>query len=147
VSEREAWNQKVIDEFRANAGQVGGMFEGIPLLLLHHQGAKSGAERISPLAYRSDGDGLVVFASNGGRTFHPAWYHNVVAHPEVTIEVGDDTAGGSGTASRTVTARVANGEERDRLWAAQKAAVPSFADYEANAGDRVIPVVVLEPAG
>lgn len=143
MSEREAWNKKVIDEFRANAGKVGGMFEGIPLLLLHHQGAKSGAERISPLAYRTDGDDLVVFASNGGRTFHPAWYHNVVAHPDVTIEVGTDTA----TATKTATARVATGDERERFWSAQKQDVPGFADYEVNAGDRVIPVVVLEPTG
>jgi deazaflavin-dependent oxidoreductase (nitroreductase family) len=143
VSEREAWNKKVIDEFRANAGKVGGMFENIPLLLLHHQGAKSGVERISPLAYRTDGDELVVFASNGGRTFHPAWYHNIVAHPEVTFEVGADGA----TATRTATARAATGDERERLWSAQKHDIPSFADYEVSAGDRDIPVVILGPAG
>jgi deazaflavin-dependent oxidoreductase (nitroreductase family) len=137
MSEREEWNRKVIEEFRANGGNVGGMFENVPLLLLHHTGAKSGANRISPLAYRRDGDSLVIFGSNGGRPNHPAWFHNLQAHDRVTVEVGADTL--------AATARAAARVERDRLWELQKAEVPGFADYEA-ATTRLIPVVVLEPA-
>ena len=136
MSEREEWNRKFIEEFRANSGKVGGPFENIPLLLLHHTGAKSGAERVSPVAHRQDGDNLVIFASNGGRPTHPGWFHNLQAHDRVVIEVGDETF--------TATARVAEGDERDRLWEQQKADVPGFADYEA-ATTRLIPVVVLEP--
>lgn len=135
--ERQEWNQKVIAEFRANHGKVGGMFEKIPLLLLHHTGAQSGADRVSPLAYRRDGDNLVIFASNGGRPTHPAWYHNLIANPAATIEIGDDTL--------TARASVAAGDERERLWALQKQDAPGFADYEA-ATTRQIPVVVLEPS-
>jgi deazaflavin-dependent oxidoreductase (nitroreductase family) len=135
--ERQEWNRKIIEEFRANHGIVGGMFEGIPLLLLHHTGARSGTERVSPLAHRRDGDNLVVFASNGGRPNHPAWYHNLQAHDQVTVEVGDDTS--------TRRARIASGDERERLWAVQMEEVPGFADYAA-ATTRQIPVVVLEPS-
>jgi deazaflavin-dependent oxidoreductase (nitroreductase family) len=139
VSERDDWNRKVIDEFRANEGRVGGMFEKIPLLLLHHQGARTGTERVSPLAYRVDGDRRVIFASAGGQPAHPAWYHNLRAHPRVTIEVGTDTF--------EVEARVVGGEERERLWTLQKQDVPGFGEYEVKAKDRTIPVVVLEPVG
>jgi deazaflavin-dependent oxidoreductase (nitroreductase family) len=132
------WNSKIIEEFRANGGKVGGMFEGAPLVLLHTTGAKSGTEWVNPLMHRTEGDRLVVFASKGGAPTNPDWFHNILAHPEVTVEVGTDT--------RRATARVAEGEERDRLWEAQKREVPQFAEYERMTRRR-IPVVVLEPAG
>lgn len=137
MSEREDWNKKVIEEFRANHGQVGGPFENIPLLLLHHTGARSGVERVNPLAHRRDGDNLVVFASNGGRSNHPAWFHNIEANDRVVAEVGDDTV--------ALRARVAGGDERERLWSDQKTEFPGFADYESST-TRQIPVVVLEPS-
>jgi len=136
VSERDEWNRKIVEEFRTNAGVVGGPFEGVPILLLHHRGAKSGTERVSPLAYRRDGDNLVVFASKGGAPTNPDWYHNLRAHPDVDIEVGTDEV--------KARARVADGDERERLWSAQKQDVPAFADYEEKT-ERQIPVVVLEP--
>jgi deazaflavin-dependent oxidoreductase (nitroreductase family) len=132
------WNQSIIDEFRANGGVVGGNFAGVPLVILHTEGAKSGAPRETPLFYRQEGADMVVFASYAGAPAHPAWYHNVIAHPDVTVEVGDDT--------RKVRARVADGDERTRLWSAQKEQWPQFAEYEAKT-DREIPVVVLEPTG
>ena len=85
------FNTQVIEEFRSNDGQVGGPFENMSLLLLHHTGAKSGQERIAPLAYLDDGDRYVIFGSKAGAPTHPAWYHNLLAHPETTIEVGTDT--------------------------------------------------------
>jgi deazaflavin-dependent oxidoreductase (nitroreductase family) len=136
MSEREDWNRKIIDEFHANAGEVGGPFEGVPILLLHHRGAKTGTQRVNPLAYRRDGDNYVVFASKGGAPDNPDWYHNLRANPDVEIEVGTDT--------HKATARVAEGDERERLWAAQMTDVPAFASYEGKT-NRQIPVVVLEP--
>lgn len=131
------WNESIIEEFRANGGEVGGRFEGRPLLLLHHRGARSGVERVNPLAYQSLPDGkLAVFASRGGSPRNPDWYHNVLANPDVTVEVGSDSLG--------ATARVAESEERDRIWEKQKRDVPGFADYERNT-PRQIPVVILEP--
>lgn len=130
------FNQQIIDEFRANGGEVGGPFEGAPMLLLHHRGAQSGQERISPLVYLADGERYVVFASKGGAPTNPAWYHNLLAHPEVTIEVGTETI--------RVRAEEVKGEERDRLYAAQAARRSSFAEYEQKT-DRVIPVVALSP--
>jgi deazaflavin-dependent oxidoreductase (nitroreductase family) len=106
------------------------------LLLLHHTGAKSGTERVNPVVYLRDGDRYVVFASKAGAPTSPDWYHNLVANPKTMIEVGIQLI--------PVTARVAEGDERERLWEAQKEAAPQFADYEAKT-DRVIPVVVLEP--
>jgi deazaflavin-dependent oxidoreductase (nitroreductase family) len=131
------WNTSVIDEFRANEGRVGGDFAGTPLLLLHHVGAKSGTERVTPLVYQQVGDGWAVFASKGGAPSHPDWYHNLRANPETAIEIG--------TERKNVRARVADDEERGRIWEAQKERFPNFAEYEKTAGDRVIPVVVLEP--
>jgi len=132
------WNQKTIEEFRANGGKVGGGFEGAPLLLLHHVGAKSGTERVTPMMYQDLGGGSVaVFASLAGAPNNPAWYHNLIAHPDVTAEIGTET--------RSFQARVAPEAERDPIWEAQKAAYPTFADYEAKT-TRVIPVVVLDPA-
>jgi len=133
----EDWNSKIISEFRANNGKVGGMFEGRPLLLLHTIGAKTGAARVNPLAYRTDGDALVVFASKAGAPTNPDWYHNLLAHPQVSVEVG--------TERRDLVARVADGDERHRHWEAQKRDMPGFADYETKT-DRQIPVVILEPA-
>jgi len=134
-SEFNDFNRQVIEEFRANDGKVGGPFEGAPLVLLHTTGAKSGQERISPLVYRADGDRWVIFGSKGGAPTHPDWFHNLTAHPEASIEVGTDTV--------PVTASVAEGEEHDRIWEAQKTAMPGFAEYEEKAGGRRIPVVVL----
>lgn len=131
------WNTKIIEEFRATGGKVGGPFEGAPLLLLHSTGAKSGQDRVAPVMYLADGDDLVVFASKAGADTNPHWFHNLKANPDTRVEVGADTV--------AVRARVAEGEERDRLFDRQKAAYPGFADYEAGT-NRVIPVVVLERA-
>lgn len=131
------WNTKVIEEFRATGGKVGGQFDGAPLLLLHSTGAKSGQDRVAPVMYLADGDDLVVFASKAGADTNPDWFHNLKANPDTRVEIGPDTV--------AVRARVAEGEERDRLFDRQKAAYPGFADYEAGT-DRVIPVVVLERA-
>jgi deazaflavin-dependent oxidoreductase (nitroreductase family) len=129
-------NTRIIEEFRANGGKVGGPFEGTPMVILHTIGARSGQERVNPLVYQADGDALVIFASKGGAPDNPAWYHNVVAHPEVTVEVG--------TTTEPRKARVATGDERERLWSRQKELIPGFADYEART-DRQIPVIVLDP--
>ena len=136
MSERDDWNRKVIEEFRANGGKVGGSFEGFPLLLLHHTGAKTGTERINPLAYQEVGDSVAVFASKGGAPSHPDWYHNLVAHPDVDVEIG--------TEKRHGHARVAQGEERERIWTAQKERFPNFAEYEKTTDGRTIPVVVVD---
>ena len=130
-----AFNQQIIDEFRANSGKLGGGFEGAPMLLLHTTGAKSGKERVNPLAYQADGDHYVVFASKGGAPTNPDWFHNLLANPHVTVEVGDE--------SFAATARVAEGEEHERLWSRQKELRSTFADYESKT-TRVIPVVILE---
>jgi deazaflavin-dependent oxidoreductase (nitroreductase family) len=132
------FNAQIIDEFHANDGRVGGMFESMPLLLLHHTGAKSGQNRVNPLAYLGDDGRYVIFASKGGAPTNPDWYYNLKAHPDVTIEVGTETMG--------VTVSEAAGEERDRLFRAQAERVPQFAEYEEKAG-RVIPVMILSPAG
>jgi deazaflavin-dependent oxidoreductase (nitroreductase family) len=130
------FNARIIEEFRTNAGVVGGPFEGMPMLLLHTTGAKSGAERINPLAYQALDDGWAVFASKGGAPSNPDWYYNVVANEDVSIEVGTDTV--------QATARVAAGDEREEIWSRQKATIPQFAEYEKTAGDREIPVIVIE---
>ncbi|MGB2694071.1 MAG: nitroreductase family deazaflavin-dependent oxidoreductase [Dehalococcoidia bacterium] len=130
------WNTKIIEEFRANDGKVEGQFEGAPLLLLHHIGAKTGKERVNPVMYQAVGDAYAVFASKAGAPTNPDWYHNLLANPDAKIEVGTDT--------EAVRARVAKGEERERIWAVQKERYPGFADYEAST-TRQIPVVVLEP--
>ena len=128
-------NDGVVEEFRATGGRVGGRWAGAPLVLVNHRGAKTGTEYTTPLVYTRDGDTFVVFGSKGGSPAHPHWFLNLVAHPEVTIEVGAETI--------PVTARVAKGEERARLWAARVAESPSFADY-AKATTRELPVVVFE---
>jgi len=129
------WNIKIIDEFRANDGRVGGQFEGAPMILVHHIGAKSGEERVNPMMFRPVGDDFAVFASYAGAPTNPDWYHNLVANPSVTVEVGTETI--------SVTARVLEGDEREQIWTSQKADYPGFADYETKT-TRQIPVVLLE---
>lgn len=129
-------NADVIEQFRTNDGKIlSGMFKGGQLLLLTSTGAKSGKTRVNPLAYTRDGDNYVIIASKGGAPTHPDWFHNVVANPDVTVEVGSERF--------TARARVAEGEERDRLYAAQAALMPGFAEYQQKTSRR-IPVVVLE---
>jgi deazaflavin-dependent oxidoreductase (nitroreductase family) len=137
VTDVNDWNQKVIDELRANGGNVPSM-GGATLLILHTVGAKSGQERLSPLLYRERGDDLVIFASYAGAPVNPAWFHNLVAHPDVSVEVKGET--------RAVRARVADTDERNELWEWNKQDYDTFAEYEAKT-DRTIPVVILEPAG
>jgi deazaflavin-dependent oxidoreductase (nitroreductase family) len=129
------WNTSIIEEFRANAGKVGGNFEGAPMVILHTTGARTGEERVHPLVYQPLGEDIAIFASKGGAPSHPAWFHNLVANPDVTVEIGTDTV--------PMHARVAEGDERDRIWSRQKQLMPGFADYEANTS-RQIPVVVLQ---
>jgi deazaflavin-dependent oxidoreductase (nitroreductase family) len=131
------WNDKIIEEFRSNGGKVGGNFEGAPLLLLHSTGAKSGRERVSPMMYRKVGDAWAVFASMAGADTNPDWYHNLMANPRARIEVGTETL--------EVTARDTSDEEREPIWAAQKADYTGFAGYEQQT-TRQIPVVILEKA-
>ncbi len=130
------WNQGTIEEFRANNGRVGGVFEGAPLLLLHHVGARTGTARVNPLMYQAVDGGYAVFASKGGADSNPDWFYNLAANPQITIELGTDVI--------AVTARVAEGEERERIWEHQKQDRPQFADYERRT-TRDIPVIVLEP--
>jgi deazaflavin-dependent oxidoreductase (nitroreductase family) len=137
VADGDDFNTKVITEFRENGGKVGGFFEGAPLLLLHHNGAKSGTERVNPLVYQQVDGSYAIFASAGGQPRDPQWFRNLVAHPEVTIEVG--------TSTLKATARVAEGDERDSIWTTQTERLANFAEYEKNAAPRVIPVVVLDP--
>ena len=134
MPDRSDWNRQIIEEFRANGGKVGGMWEGRRLLLLTTTGAKSGQRRTNPLAYLPDGDRLLIFASKAGAPTNPDWYHNLVAHPDVTVEVGAETY--------EATAAVLAGEERDRLYAKQAQVSPAFADYQAKT-TRAIPVVAL----
>jgi deazaflavin-dependent oxidoreductase (nitroreductase family) len=130
------FNAGVIEEFRANGGTAGGMFEGKPLLLVHNVGAKSGKEFVTPLVYLADGENWVIFASKGGAPNNPGWYHNLKAQPAVSIEVGTDTV--------EVSAEEATGPERDRLYGIQEKQQPQFAEY-AQKTDRKIPVIVLKP--
>lgn len=129
------WNEKIIAEFRANEGRVGGNFEGAPLLLLHSTGARTGNERVNPMMYQAVGDSFAVFASKAGADTNPDWFHNLKANPEARIEVGTETL--------EVVARVLDAEERALIWEEQKARYSGFADYEAKT-DRVIPVVMLD---
>jgi deazaflavin-dependent oxidoreductase (nitroreductase family) len=130
------FNARIIEEFRSNEGRVGGPFQGLPILLLHHRGARSGTEWVSPLAYQPQEDGsLAIFGSKGGAPSHPAWFHNLVANPDARVEVGTETF--------DVRARVAGAEERERIWEKQKRDRPAFAEYERKTS-RQIPVVILE---
>ncbi len=124
------YNQQVIAGLRA------GNLENQPLLLLTNTGARSGKTRVNPLAYTRDGDRYVVLASKGGGPSNPDWYHNVIANPEVTVEVGQQRF--------KARARVAEGDERERLFNAQAAQMPNFAEYQQKTS-RQIPVIILEP--
>ena len=134
-------NSDVVKQFRSDNGKISsGMFKGARLLLLTTRGAKSGTERINPLAFTVDGDNYVIIASKGGSPTHPDWYHNILAHPDVSVEV----ATRSGVDQFAAHARIAEGEERQRLYDAQAAVMPNFAEYQKKTS-REIPVVVLEP--
>lgn len=137
VTDESRFNGKIIAEFRANGGKVGGPFQGSDILLLHHTGARSGRQRVSPLAFQWVGSDLAVFAAKAGAPDNPAWYHNLLAHPDTTVEIGSKTV--------RVHARLAQPAERDVLYTRQKQRDPAFAHYESTAAPRTIPVVVLEP--
>lgn len=129
-------NKKIIDEFRANEGKVGGYFAGKTLLLLHTIGAKSGQERVNPAAYVRDGDRYVIIASKGGAPTNPNWYHNLLANPLVTVEVGTETF--------QARATVAQEPERTRLYDKMVQMMPGFDEYRRRT-TRIIPVMVLTP--
>jgi deazaflavin-dependent oxidoreductase (nitroreductase family) len=131
----DEWNAHVIEEFCANGGKVGGQLAGKNILLLHTVGAKSHQPRINPLGFIQDGDAFVVMASKGGAPTNPDWYHNILAHPEVWIEVG--------TERFKVHATIPEQEERDRLFADAVKQAPEFGEYQKNTS-RIIPVVVLK---
>lgn len=133
---RGDWNAHTIAEFRRNHGKVGGPFEGAPLLLLHHIGAHSGKSRVNPVMYLKDGDRYLVFASKGGADTNPDWYYNLKAHPDIQIEVGDETI--------DVSVEEIVGPERDRLYSRQASLYPSFARYQRQTR-RTIPVIALTP--
>ena len=136
MSEFNDWNRKIIDEFRANGGKVGGMFDGKTLLLLHTKGAKTRQERINPVAYVRDGERFVVIASKGGAPTSPDWYYNVVASPDLMVEVGTETF--------QVHATVAEEPERTRLYNKMVEIMPGFDDYRRKTTRR-IPVIALMP--
>jgi deazaflavin-dependent oxidoreductase (nitroreductase family) len=135
MSQMNDFNRSIIEEFRANHGKVGGSFDGAPMVLLTTRGAKTGTARVNPLAaLPGDADVLYVFASKGGAPTNPDWFHNLLAHPDVEVEFGDERYAS--------TATPVTGEARDRLFAEQVRRMPGFGDYEKNT-DRVIPVVEL----
>jgi deazaflavin-dependent oxidoreductase (nitroreductase family) len=131
------WNAKIIEEFRANEGRVGGPFKGAPMILVHHVGRKTGAERVNPLVYYPDGDSMVIIASAGGATKHPDWYHNLVARDRTEVEVGAETF--------PVDVAEIEGPARDDLWQRITTAMPGFAEYEKTA-NRTIPLLRLTRA-
>jgi deazaflavin-dependent oxidoreductase (nitroreductase family) len=137
------WNAKIVEEFRANDGRVGGPFEGAPMVLVHHRGRKSGRQRVNPMMYLRDdenADVIYVFASKGGAPTHPDWYHNLVAAGDTEVEVGTETY--------PVTVTELTGEQRDRVYAEQARRYPGFAEYEQKtAGVRTIPVLALRRRG
>jgi deazaflavin-dependent oxidoreductase (nitroreductase family) len=135
MTDTSNFNQTIIDEFRANVGQVGGGFAGAPMVIITTKGAKSGQPRVNPLVGLPDDDGTIyIFASKGGAPSNPDWYHNLLAHPDVQVEFGPDTY--------TAMAAVVTGPKRDEIFDRQKKIMPGFAEYEANT-TRVIPVVAL----
>lgn len=134
MTDADDFNRRNIEEFRANHGKLGGQFEGAPVLLLHTIGARSGAERVSPMMYLADGDRYLVFASAAGADRNPAWYWNLVEHPDAGIEVGDDRL--------DVQAVELTGTERDEKYALQAQRYPGFAEYERRT-TRKIPVLAL----
>ena len=130
------WNTQIIEEFRANGGKVGGQFEGGTLLLIHHQGARTGVERVNPVAYLPDGQRMVIVASAGGAPKNPDWYHNLKAHPRTTAEV--DT--------RTIPVEVTEiiGDDYADTWKRLVQVMPGFGDYQANTSRR-IPLLAVTP--
>jgi deazaflavin-dependent oxidoreductase (nitroreductase family) len=135
----EQWrelNSRIIEEFRENGGKCGGAFEGNPMLLLTTVGARSGESRVTPLTFHPDAEHYVVMASKGGAPEHPSWYHNLVANPDVVLEVGSDRFEGR--------AAEATDSERDRLYASMVEALPRFGEYQAGV-ERQIPIIVLSP--
>jgi deazaflavin-dependent oxidoreductase (nitroreductase family) len=142
MTDANDWNANTIAEFRANEGKVGGMFEGAPLVLLHHRGRKSGREHVSPMMYLADETDprvIYVFASKAGAPTHPDWYYNLVAAGRGSVE--------RGTESYDVTVREVPGDDRDRIYAEQAKRYPGFADYARKTeGIRVIPVLELSRA-
>ncbi len=135
MADMNEFNRKIIDEFHANAGKVGGPFAGAPMILITHKGAKSGRTFTTPLVYSRDGDRVVIVASKAGAPTNPDWYHNLVANPAVTVEIG--------TEKFQARARVTSGQERERLFNAQAKMMPQFNEYKQKT-TRQIPVVVLE---
>ena len=135
MADEPSFNEGIIAEFRANRGNVGGYFNGSPMLLLTTTGAKSGEERVSPLVYTTDDGRIVIVASNGGSDRHPSWYYNVIANPRTTVEVGDETY--------QADAVITDPTERRRLFDLHAERFPGFKDYEKGT-DRVIPVIVLD---
>ncbi len=136
MSDMNEWNRRTIEEFRANRGKVGGMWEGRPLLLLTTTGAKSGQHRTNPVMYLREGHHLYIFASKGGAPTNPDWYHNLLTHPEVTVEVGDEKF--------TAIAKRVTGEERDKIYANWAKMYSQFGEYQEKT-TRKIPVIELEP--
>jgi len=137
VSNRDDLNRQVVAEFRANGGEMGGRHTGAPILLLHSIGARTGQTRVNPLMYQAVGDSFAIFATKGGAPTNPGWYHNLVANPRATVEVGAETI--------EVTARAARSDERGPIWTRQKELYPVFAEYESRTS-RQIPVIILERA-
>jgi deazaflavin-dependent oxidoreductase (nitroreductase family) len=138
MSQMDEFNKKVIEEFRANSGVVGGQFKGAPMVLLTHTGAKSGKSYTTPLVYSRDGERFVIIASKAGAPTNPDWYHNLRAHPVVTLEIRNERF----QAKATVT----NGAERERLFNQQAEKMPFFNDYRKKT-KREIPVIALERLG
>jgi deazaflavin-dependent oxidoreductase (nitroreductase family) len=135
MADMNEFNRKIIEEFHANAGKVGGPFAGAPMILITHKGARSGRTFTTPLVYSRDGDRVVIVASKAGAPTNPDWYHNLVANPAVTVEIG--------TEKFQARARVTSGEERERLFNAQAKMMPQFNEYKKKT-TRQIPVIVLE---
>jgi deazaflavin-dependent oxidoreductase (nitroreductase family) len=136
MSDPNEWNASIIAEFRKNHGKVGGYFKGAPLLLLHHTGARSGKARLNPIMYLKNSDRYIVFASKGGADTNPDWYYNIKAHPDVQIEVEDETI--------DARAEEITGPERDTLYERQASIYPTFAQYQLKT-KRTIPVIALVP--
>lgn len=142
MSDMDDFNKRVIGEFRDHEGKVGPPFEGAPMILVHHIGAKSGTERITPLMWFADGDRYVIVASKAGAPDNPAWYHNLVANPDITVEIGHGPEGRVETLN--VHAEELTGAERERIWSGITEANAGFADYQKKVeGIRTIPLFAL----
>ena len=135
MPDRNDWNRATIEEFRANKGKVGGFWEGRPLLLITTTGAKSGRHHTNPVMYMREDGHLYIFASKGGAPAHPDWYHNLLAHPAVTVELEDEKF--------NATAKPVKGEERDEIYARWARQYPQFQEYQEKTS-RKIPVIELE---